>query len=66
MAPLGNLNMGYSNPYYREGEGSYQTIDGDWHRVEKMRFDGNKLVARGSVATKLAIDKLRRLEIDVA
>jgi hypothetical protein len=65
MAPLGNLNMGYTNPYYREGEGSYQTTDGDWHRAEKMRFDGNKLVARGSVATKLSIDKLCRLEIDL-
>jgi hypothetical protein len=51
------------NPYAREGAGSYQTVEGDWHRAEKMRFDGSKLVVKDATTTKLAIDKLRRLEI---
>jgi hypothetical protein len=51
------------NPYAREGEGSYQTAAGDWHRAEKMRFDGSKLVVKGPTTTKLTIDELRCLEI---
>lgn len=51
------------NPYAREGEGSYQTAAGDWHRAEKMRFDGSKLVVKGATTSRLTINELRCLEI---
>jgi hypothetical protein len=29
------------NPCARAGAGSYQTMEGDWRRAAKMRFDGS-------------------------
>jgi hypothetical protein len=62
--PMNGLNMGNTeNPYYREGAGSYQTAEGEWHRAEKMRFDGNRLVVKDGSTSKLALGELRCLEI---
>ena len=51
------------NPYYRDGAGSYQTAAGEWHRAEKMRFDGNRLVVKDGGSNKLTLSELRCLEI---
>lgn len=62
--PMNNLTMGNAeNPYAREGEGSYQTAAGEWHRAEKMRFDGTKLVVKGATPAKLPLAELQALEV---
>lgn len=52
------------NPYARAGAGSYQTAAGEWHRADKLRFDGSKLVVKDATTRRLAIDELRALEIN--
>lgn len=62
--PMNGMMMGNAeNPYARDGAGSYQTAGGEWHRAEKMRFDGTRLVIKGEGAAKLALSELRCLEI---
>lgn len=58
------MGYGYTNPNFREGDGSYQLPDGTWHAAQKMVFTTTKLTVKGETGKlKLTTATVQQFEI---
>jgi hypothetical protein len=52
MFPYGGSGIRLQSLAYRTGSGSYQLLDGSWHKSSKLVFDGERLTVKDSTAGK--------------